>query len=192
MRARTMVSVAVAGCVALVATACGPDKTKDDSDAKAPAASEASEPSASAEVEKPSTAPSPSAPSEKPSALPAGDQPAPKTKEGAIERYEVYLHAVGREDIDTVCEVAGPAAEKGEAEGVGPCSTAFLAMFQMISPEQKEALKTATVDPQGVAVIAPDKVEIPAEAVRASVTFSDSELGRRTMGYLKDEWFITD
>ncbi|AZM48395.1 hypothetical protein DMB38_23730 [Streptomyces sp. WAC 06738] len=189
MKARAMVSVVVAGCVALVATACGPDKNKDDSDAKAPAASE---PSASTQVEKPSADPSPSAPSEKPSALPAGDGPAPKTKEGAIERYEVYLHAVGREDVDTVCEVAGPAAEKGEAEGVGPCTTAFLAMFQMISPEQKEALKTATVDPQGVTVLAPDKVEIPAEAVRASVTFSDSELGRRTMGYLKDEWFITD
>lgn len=187
-----MVSVALAGCVALVACACGPGKAKDDSDAKAPRASEVSEPSASTGVEKPAGDPSPSAPSEKPSALPAGDGPAPKTKEGAIERYEVYLHAVGREDVDTVCEVAGPAAEKGEAEGVGPCTTAFLAMFQMISPEQKEALRTATVDPQGVTVLASDRVEIPAEAIRASVTFSDSELGRRTMGYLKDEWFITD
>ncbi|MEO3762986.1 hypothetical protein [Streptomyces sp. B8F3] len=186
MRARTMVGVALSGCVALVACACGPDKSKEDSDAKV------SEPTASTQVEKPSASPSPSAPSEKPSAGPAGDQPAPKTKEGAIERYEQFLHAVGREDIDTICEVAGPAAQQAEDEGFGPCESTFVAVFQMIPPEKKEALKTATVDPQGVAVLTPAKVEIPAEAVRASVTFTEDEIGSSTMEYLKDDWFVTD
>ncbi|WBB59705.1 hypothetical protein O7599_29770 [Streptomyces sp. WMMC500] len=186
MRTRTMVSVALSGCVAMLACACGPDKSKEESDAKV------SEPSASTQVEESSAAPSPSAPSEKPSAEPAGDQPAPKTKEGAIERYEEFLHALGREDIDTVCEVAGPAAQQAEDDGFGPCTSTFVTVFQMIPPEKKEALKTATVDPQGVSVLTPAEVEIPAAAVRASVTFSEDEIGSSTLEYLKDDWFVTD
>ncbi|WP_381789571.1 hypothetical protein [Streptomyces niveus] len=132
---------------------------------------------------------------DKPPADPPAEQPAPnapKTKEGAIQRYEEFLHAVGREDIDTVCEVAGPAAKQAEDQGFGPCESTFLITFQMIPPENKKALQTATVDPQGVAGPAPDKFEIPAEAVRASVTFSESEIGSSTMEYMKDEWYIVD
>ncbi|WP_203557864.1 hypothetical protein [Streptomyces sp. S4.7] len=62
----------------------------------------------------------------------------------------------------------------------------------MIPPEKKKALQTATVDPGGVTETAPDKFEIPAEAVRASVTFSESEIGSSTMGYVKDEWYVVD
>ncbi|MFE6495262.1 hypothetical protein [Streptomyces sp. NPDC057748] len=109
------------------------------------------------------TSPTPSAPSrtEKPSVEPTGDRPAPRTQAGAIQRYEQYLHALGREDIDVV--------------------------FQMISPVQKKALQTATVDPQRIIVCAPDKIDMPAEAVRASVTFSESELGNSTLEYLKND-----
>lgn len=185
-----MVSVAVSACVAVVACACGSDSSEEDSDAKQ------SKPSASAPAEEPSAepsaSPSASAGTETPSASPAGDQPAPRTKERAIERYELFLHAVGGEDVDTICEVAGPAAKQAEDEGFGPCESTFVAVFQMIPPEKKEALKTATVDPQGVDVLAPDKVEIPAAAVRASVTFTESEIGSSTMEYLEDDWFVTD
>lgn len=130
-----------------------------------------------------------------PPADPPAEQPAPdspKTKDGAIKRYEEFLHAVGREDIDTVCEVAGPAAKQAEDQGFGPCESTFVITFQMIPPEKKKALQTATVDPGGVAELAPDKFEIPAEAVRASVTFSESEIGSSTMGYVKDEWYVVD
>ncbi|MFB8350431.1 hypothetical protein [Streptomyces niveus] len=130
-----------------------------------------------------------------PPADPPAEQPAPdspKTKDGAIKRYEEFLHAVGREDIDTVCEVAGPAAKQAEDQGFGPCESTFVITFQMIPPEKKKALQTATVDPGGVSETAPDKFEIPAEAVRASVTFSESEIGSSTMGYLKDEWYVVD
>ncbi|MFG2891199.1 hypothetical protein [Streptomyces sp. NPDC048248] len=186
MRARTMMSVAVSACVALVACACGPDKAKEDTDAKP------SQPSASPRAEEPSATPSVGAHTEKPSAEPTGDQPAPKTKEGAIQRYEQYLHALGREDIDTVCEVAGPAAKKAQDQGLGPCTSTYATVFQMISPAQKKALRTATVDPQRVAVRTPDKIEMPVAAVRASATFSESDLGSYTLEYLKNDWYITD
>lgn len=180
-----MVSVAVSACVAMVACACGPDKAKEDTDAKP------SQSSASTRAEEPSATPSKSARTDKPSAEPAGETPAPRTKEGAIERYELYLHALGRQDIDAVCEVAGPAAKKAQGQGLGPCTTTYAAVFQMISPAQKKALKTATVDPQRIAVRTPDKIEMPVEAVKASATFSESDLGSYTLEYLKNDWYIT-
>ncbi len=186
MKARTMVSVAVSAWVALMACACGPEKTKGDTDARPP------QPSASTQTEEPSATPSVSARTEKPSAGPTGDQPASRTKEGAIQRYEQYLHALGREDIDTVCEVARPAAKKAQDEGFGPCTSTYSAVFQMISPAQKKALQTATVDPQRITVRTPDKIEMPVEAVKASATFSESDLGSYTLEYLKNDWYITD
>ncbi|MEV3993550.1 hypothetical protein AB0J57_32070 [Streptomyces sp. NPDC049837] len=178
--------MAVSTCVALVACACGPEATKEDTDAKP------SSPSASTSAEGPSATPSASARTGKPSAEPSGDQPAPRTIEGAIQRYEQYLHALGREDIDTVCEVAGPAAKKAQDQGLGPCTSTYAVVFQMISPAQKKALQTATVDPQRIAVRTPDKIEMPVEAVRASATFSESDLGSYTLEYLKNDWYITD
>jgi hypothetical protein len=181
-----MVGVAVSACVALVACGCGPKDSKGDAAAKPP------RPSASTGAEEPSATPSVSAGTEKPSAGPTGEQPGPRTQEGAIQRYEQYLHALGREDIDTVCEVAGPAAKQAEDQGFGPCTSTYVAVFQMISPEQKKALQTATVDPQRIAVRTPEKIEMPVEAIRASVTFSESDLGSSTLEYLKNDWYITD
>ncbi|MFG2169977.1 hypothetical protein ACGFMO_01120 [Streptomyces niveus] len=178
MKARTLASVAVAAWVVLVTTACGPEKSTEDADPKP------SQPAASSTP--------PAKPSITPSATPTGDQPAPRTKAGAIERYEEFLHAVGREDIDTVCEVAGPAAKQAEDQGFGPCTATFQITFQMIPPEKKKALQTATVDRQRVAEPAPEKYEIPAEAVKASVTFGEEEIGSSTMEYLKDNWYVTD
>ncbi|MEU9303312.1 hypothetical protein [Streptomyces sp. NPDC048269] len=120
------------------------------------------------------------------------DGPAPRTKERAIQRYEQYLHGLGREDIDTVCEVAGPGAKKAEEQGFGPCTSTYVIVFQMISPEQKKALQTATVDPQRVPVRTLDKIEMPLEAVRSSVTFSEEELGSYTLEYLKNDYYVTD
>lgn len=113
MRVRTLVSVGVSTCVALAACACGPEKSEEDTST----AAKASQSSESARPDEPSTTPSSSPRTEKPSAEPTGDQPALRTKEGAIQRYEQYLHAVGREDINTVCEVAGPAAKQAEDQG---------------------------------------------------------------------------
>ncbi|MGQ4382855.1 hypothetical protein [Streptomyces sp. SAS_270] len=179
--------MAVSACVALVACACGPDKAKEDD-----AGAKPSQSSASTRAEEPTATPSASARTEKPSAEPTGDQPAPRTKEGAIKRYELYLHALGREDINTVCDVAGPAAKKAQDQGLGPCTSTYTAVFRMISPAQKNALKTSTVDPRRVVVRTPDKVEMPVAAVRSSATFSESDLGSYTLEYLKNDWYITD
>ncbi|MEV6746789.1 hypothetical protein AB0N21_20680 [Streptomyces sp. NPDC051080] len=179
-------SVAVSACVVLVACACGPEKTKADTDARP------SQPSESTGAKEPSATPSASARTEKPPATQTGDRPAPRTTQGAIQRYEQYLHAVGHEDLDTVCDVAGPAAKKAQDEGLGPCTSTYPVVFQMISPVQKKALQTATVDPQRIVVSTPDKIEMPTEAVRASVTFSETELGSCTLEYLKNNWYITD
>lgn len=184
MRVRTLVGVAVSTCVVLGASACGPDKSGDETSAAAKP-TPSSEPSRS---EEPSVSPR----AESPSAEPTADHSAPRTKEGAIQRYEQYLHAVGREDITTVCEVAGPAAKQAEDQGFGPCTSTFVVTFQMISPVQKKALRTATVDPQRVDVLTLAKVEIPTNAIRASVTFSESELGSSTLEYLEGNWYITD
>ncbi|MFJ4776373.1 hypothetical protein [Streptomyces sp. NPDC088762] len=186
MKTRTMVSAAVSACVVLVACACGPEKVKEGAGAKP------SQPSASTSTKEPSAAPSASAGTEKPSTVPTGNQPAPMTKERAIQRYEQYLHGLGREDIDTVCEVAGPGAKKAEDQGFGPCTSTYVIVFQMISPEQKKALQTATVDPQRVRVHTLDKIEMPLEAVRSSATFTESDLGSYTLEYLKNDYYITD
>ncbi|MFJ6852311.1 hypothetical protein ACIQM3_17555 [Streptomyces sp. NPDC091271] len=175
--------MAVSACVVLVA--CGPEETREDADAKP------SQSSASARAEEPSATPSASPPG-KPTVAPTGNLPAPRTEEGAIQRYAQYLHALGREDIDTVCEVAGPAARKAQDQGLGPCTSTYALVVQMISPEQKKALQTATVDPQRIVVRTPDKIEMPVEAVRASVPFSESDLGSYTLEYLENDWYITD
>ncbi|MGW7436788.1 hypothetical protein [Streptomyces sp. NPDC054849] len=121
-----------------------------------------------------------------------GSQPGPKTKERAIQRYEQYLHGLGREDIDTVCEVAGPGAKKAEDQGFGPCTSTYVIVFRMISPDQKKALQTATVDPQRVQVRTLDKIEMPLEAVKSSATFSEEDLGSYTLEYLENDYYITD
>ena len=185
MKARAVVSVAVSACVALLACACGPEGTRRTPPRSLPAIRvHAGENAVGHAVRADRT--------EKPSATPTGDQPAPRTKEGAIQRYEQYLHALGREDIDTVCDVAGPAAKKAEDQGLGPCTSTYATVFQMVSPAQKKALQTATVDPQRVAVRTPDKIEMPVESVRSSATFSESDLGSYTLEYLKNDWYITD
>lgn len=186
MRARTMVSVAVSACVAPAACACGPEKPNEGTDAKP------SQRSASTRAGEPSATRSASARPGKPSAEPTGDRPTPGTREGAIQRYEQYLHALGREDIDTVCEVAGPAAKKAQDQGLGPCTSTYAIVVRMISPARKKALQTATVDPQRIVVRTPAKIEMPVEAVRASVTFSESDLGSYTLEYLGNDWYITD
>lgn len=187
MRARTMAGVALTACVALAAGACGPDKSKDDTGAK-PSQSSASSPA----THEPPVTPSAPAPTGTPTAEPTtGATAAPRTKAGAIKRYEVFLHAVGHEDIDTVCDVAGPAAKQAEDEGLGPCTSTFLVTFKMISPAQKKALQTATVDPRRVVVRSPGKVEIPVGAIKASMTFSEDELGDSTLEYRKNDWYIT-
>ncbi|MEU6736278.1 hypothetical protein ABZ929_24345 [Streptomyces physcomitrii] len=192
MRARTTVSMTMTACAALVVCACGPGDDKGDADTKSSAsASATASASASADPSAPPSPPPADRP-EKPSATPTGDRPAPKTKAGAIKRYEQYLHALGSEDIDTVCDVAGPAVKKAQNEGLGSCSSSYTAAFKMVSPAQKSALRTATVDPGRVVVRTPAKIEMPTAAVKSSATFSESDLGSYTLEYLKDEWYITD
>lgn len=195
---RTRVGVVLLAVAVL--TACGPKDTDEkatgeSAPASAPSAPKAPDSAPTASASAPSQRESkPSESTSKPSesaSVPAGSVPAPKTKEAAIERYEEYLHALGRQDIDTVCEIAGPGAKQAEAEGFGPCEVTFRMVFQMISPVQKAALVTATVDPARVIVGSPVKVDIPVGAIRADVTFGEDELGDSTLEYLDDDWFIT-
>ncbi|MEU4669357.1 hypothetical protein AB0F91_15565 [Amycolatopsis sp. NPDC023774] len=115
-----------------------------------------------------------------------------KSAAGAVARYETYLHAVGKQDLATACEIAAPAAKKAQDEGWGPCEQTFPVMFQMISPAQKKALQSATVDRARVTEDSSTKVEIPAAAVRAAVKFTDSDLGDVTLEYRGGQWFVTD
>lgn len=109
-----------------------------------------------------------------------------------IERYEEYLHALGRQDIATACEIAAPAAKKAEDQGLGPCEETFPLMFQLISPAQKQALQNASVDSARVVERSATEIEIPAAAVRAATTFTDSDLGDATLEYRNGQWYVTD
>jgi hypothetical protein len=111
---------------------------------------------------------------------------------GAIARYETFLHAVGAEDIATVCEIAGPAAKQAEDEGFGPCEQTFPITFAMISADQKAVLRTATIDPAAVEVRSPQEVEIPTAAIRPAGVFTESMLGSSTMSYQDGDWFVVD
>ncbi|MEV7089855.1 hypothetical protein AB0O07_28870 [Streptomyces sp. NPDC093085] len=182
MRARAMVTAAMSVCVALGVGGCGPEK------GGAGGAGDGASPSGDVSA---SAAPSAAASSEAPPAEPTGEQPGVQSKEGAIKRYEEYLRALGHEDIDTVCDIAGPAAKKAEDQGFGPCTSTFRFTFQMISPAQKTALKTATVDPGQVVEGASGKIDIPKEAIKAPATFGEDELGDSTLEYLKNNWYIT-
>ncbi|GAB2592480.1 hypothetical protein GCM10027168_26890 [Streptomyces capparidis] len=193
VRMRAMVCLAVAASVALVG--CDSEEAKERG-AEPPEASASrqptSEPSTAPPAE-PSPQPSSAEPSGKrPSAEPSREQPAPATKEGAVQRYEQYLHALGRGDLDTVCEVAGPAAKKAQDQGFGPCTSTFAVVLQMISPAQRNALRTATVDPRRVVVETPARIEMPVESVKSSAAFSESDLGSYTLEFIDGKWYITD
>ena len=119
---------------------------------------------------------------------PAGSTP---TVDAAIARYETFLHALGNRDTATICEIAGPAMKKAEAEGIGPCPTAWHVVFQMISPAQSAALRTATIDRARILPRTPTKIDIPVGAIKATVTFTSDTLGDSTLEYLHGQWFIT-
>jgi hypothetical protein len=115
--------------------------------------------------------------------------PVANTTEAAVARFEDFLHALGEGDIDTLCDIAGPAAQVAEDEGFGPCPTTYGMVLGMISPEQAAALRTATVDIDRVGALA-GRVDIPVEAVVADVTFTESDLGSYTLAYQDGNWFI--
>lgn len=148
-------------------------------------------------------APAPSAPSSAPASSSAA-QPSPSTSTApatssaaestggdAVERYEAFMHAAGRQDLATVCEIAGPAAKQAEDQGMGPCEKTMPMAFQLISPAQKKALQTATVDRSKIKEGA-KRVEIPARAVKASVKFTDSDLGDAVMENRGGKWYVVD
>ncbi|KAA9149867.1 hypothetical protein FPZ12_042395 [Amycolatopsis acidicola] len=142
-------------------------------------------------------APPPSVVATQSSAAPSSTAP-PTTStrssptDDAVRRYETFLHAVGREDLATACEIAAPAAKKAEDEGLGPCEQTFPITFQMISAAQKTALKSAVVDRTGIKVDSAKKVEIPARAVVAAVRFTDEDLGDAVLEYQGGQWYVTD
>ncbi|MCP3803119.1 hypothetical protein NLX83_27965 [Allokutzneria sp. A3M-2-11 16] len=125
---------------------------------------------------------------------PAPTTPAgvPKTVEAAIQRYERYLHGLGKQDLDTVCDIAGPAAKQAERQGFGTCRQTFPITFQMIPAAKRKALETATVDPKLVRQKANGDVDVPVKAVRSSTTFAEQELGSVVLSYRDGNWFIID
>ncbi|ALG08545.1 hypothetical protein AOZ06_17935 [Kibdelosporangium phytohabitans] len=131
--------------------------------------------------------PTPPSSSSTPPSRPATPVAVPNTKEGAIQRYEQALHAIGREDTVPLCEIAAPAMKTVPM----PCDKAFKAMFRMLPAAKKKALQTATIDSAKVQV-KPGRVTIPAAAIKASVPIAENELGIQTLAYMNDNWFIID
>ncbi|MGW7534591.1 hypothetical protein [Amycolatopsis sp. NPDC054798] len=165
---------------ALLITSC----SGESGGTAAPASSPAAPTSSSAAKLSPSPSPSTAA-------APSSSAAAESTGGDAVERYEAFMHAAGREDLATVCEIAGPAAKQAEDEGMGPCEKTMPLAFQMISPAQKKALQSATVDRSKIKEGA-KKVEIPARAVKASVKFTDSDLGDAVMENRGGKWYVVD
>jgi len=136
-----------------------------------------------------STPPSSSAPP-KSSAVPPKSAGSPATVDAALARYVKFLHALGASDATTICDIAGPAMKKAEAQ-VGPCPTAYRIVFAMISPAQRNALRAATVDRARITVRSPHEVFVPVTAVKASVPFGSEDLGDYTMQYQDGQWYVT-
>ncbi|MEU8633099.1 hypothetical protein AB0C38_13080 [Amycolatopsis sp. NPDC048633] len=150
-------------------------------------------PASSSTAPPPTSAAPPSTP-----ATPATPATAPQTTTtpaksaaGAVERYETYLHAVGKEDVATACEIAAPAAKKAEDEGFGPCEQTLPITFRMFSAAQRKALQSATVD-RGSVTERTAKTEIPAKAVRAGAKFTDHDLGDAVLELRNGAWYVTD
>ncbi|MGH8791115.1 MAG: hypothetical protein ACRDXX_00510 [Stackebrandtia sp.] len=122
----------------------------------------------------------------------AEEGPVPETTEAAVARFEDYLHALGEADVDTLCEIAAPAAKIAEDEGFGPCQETYGIVIDMISPEQAAALQTATVDEELVETKSDGGVHVPVEAVEAEAQFSEEDLGSYTLAYQDENWFIVD
>jgi hypothetical protein len=118
---------------------------------------------------------------------PAGPGP---TTEGAIARYERYLHAVGAADVPTVCEIVGDALEK-QNPGLGSCETIAGTGFTLLSAAQKQAFRGATVDPKKVTAQG-GTVTIPAGAVRAAAPLTADDIGDTTMSYRDGQWYATE
>jgi hypothetical protein len=121
----------------------------------------------------------------------AGAAPAGPRLDSAIARYEQYLHAIGAGDVATVCEIAGPAAKKAEAEGFGSCEQGISIMLSMYSPKEKTALRSATVDPAKVTVRG-RTVQIPHAAHRVAIPMDSYSLPDSEMSYVDGQWFLTD
>ncbi|TDE08931.1 hypothetical protein [Jiangella asiatica] len=194
------VAAPAAIALAVVLGACGSDDSPsaDDDTTSAPSASEtvATDPTDSATATAPetpeATAPETPAPTPADTSAPSGTGAAPDTTEGAIARFEEFLHALGNKDVATMCEIAGPAAAIAEAEGFGPCESTFAIVVEMPSPEQSTALQTATVDPNLVDDSTAGQVIIPVEAIVADATLDEEELGDTTLAYQDGNWFIVD
>lgn len=152
---------------ALALSACKDNASKDDAKPRDEASSSKSSPSSS------------------PS---AADTEVPKTSGAAVDRYEDYLHAVGKSELDTMCEIAKPAMDTVP----GDCESNFKIMLGMFSADQLKALETATIDTSQVKKQGPGTVDIPASAVQADATFGANDLGDVTLEYQKDNWFIVD
>lgn len=167
MRFPVFRTVAVVLIAALALSACKDDTSKDDAKPSDEASSSKSSPSSS------------------PS---AAETEVPKTSGAAIDRYEEYLHAVGKSELDTMCEIAKPAMDTVS----GDCKANFRMMLSMFSTEQLKALETATIDTSQVKKRDPGTVDIPASAVQADATFGANDLGDVTLEYQKDNWFIVD
>nr|CEL19894.1 Uncharacterized conserved protein of probably eukaryotic origin [Kibdelosporangium sp. MJ126-NF4]CTQ97118.1 Uncharacterized conserved protein of probably eukaryotic origin [Kibdelosporangium sp. MJ126-NF4] len=127
-----------------------------------------------------------------PSATPAPEEPATgqKTKEGAIQRYQQALRALGKQDMATVCEIAAPAMKSANLPMT--CPEAFQVTYSMLAPAKRQALQTVTVDPAKVRSKPSGEFEIPSTALQGSAKFAESDLGTQTMTYLNGNWFITD
>lgn len=88
-----------------------------------------------------------------------------------------------------MCEIAGPALKKTEDEGFGPCEKTMPMSFKMLSATQKKAMQTAAVDRSKIKD-GPDRVEIPASAVKAAVKFAKSDIGDVVMGKRGGKWYV--
>jgi hypothetical protein len=131
----------------------------------------------------PTATPGPTIPA--PTTVPAGP-----TIDGAITRYEQLLHALGSGNVATICEIAGKAIEK-QNPGLGSCDVIAPTVMQFLSAEQKQAYRSATVDPTKVTANG-TTVRIPASAVRADVALTEDDIGDAIMSHMDGQWYATE
>ena len=178
----------ILGMVALGLAACGTESgtpTTGHTSSSAPTSTDSAAPEETTTPEEDPTD-SPRAPSD-PESSSTGSDTSVST---AVDRFEDFLHAMGDEDIDLLCEIAEPAARIGEEQGFGSCEETFAMTLSTLSGEQKTALSHAGVRTSKVQENEDGTVFFPVECIDADVTFTERNLSSFTMEYQGTDWFV--
>jgi hypothetical protein len=182
--ARTVTVLAVTAIAAVGLAGCDGDDDPATSDAETSEA--ASNPTGSESP--PADGTSPSASDGPVESIPPVEDAG--TVETAVERFEDFMHAYGRGDTATACEIGEDAIVAGVGNQLG-CARAVQLGRRINPPNLIAALRRATVDPSQVVQLAADRVEIPRSAISEGATVFTGADDSAVMVLEGSDWYLS-